>query len=337
MPPPRYRWPALLAVLLALSALSLAAGAGRVGLAESWAWLLGQRDDAHVVMVIEHLRLPRLIAALAVGGALGCAGVLLQTVTRNPLAEPGLLGVNSGAAFAVALGFTLLGTLSLAGQMAWALAGALVGAALVLLLARAGETESSPLRLILAGIALTATCHGLMAWLLMSRQESLDQFRFWSMGSLARLTPELLWAGMPLLVAGFAGCMLLLRPLSMLTLGDEQARGLGARPDRIRMLAMVCVALLAGAAVALVGPIAFLGLVAPYFARGLGAIAVPSQLASSALFGAALLLAADIAARLIVSPFEAPASAVIALLGAPLVIVMVRRDALLSLTRTGAE
>ncbi|TJZ63942.1 FecCD family ABC transporter permease, partial [Chitiniphilus eburneus] len=240
-------------------------------------------------------------------------------------------------AFAVALGLSLLGQLGLPGQMAWALGGALTGSVLVLLLARAGEGEASPLRLVLAGIALTATCHGLMAFLLLSRQDSLDQFRFWVMGSLARLTPSLLWTGLPVLAAGALACLPLRRPLAALTLGDDQARGLGLNPERIRLLAVLAAGVLAGASVALVGPVAFLGLVAPYFARALGGIAVGVQLVFSAVFGALLLLAADIAARVLVAPFEAPASAVLAVVGAPLVIWMVRSDALLSLTRTGAE
>lgn len=325
----------LMGALLVLSLLALLLGPGRVGPAQSWAWLSGAAVDEHARMVLAQLRAPRLGAALLVGAALGAAGVLLQAVTRNPLAEPGLLGVNAGATLAIAAGFVLQGTLGAQAQVAWALAGALTGATLVLLLARAGDARVSPLRLVLAGLALSASARGFMAFLLLASEQGLDQFRFWVLGSLARVTPEALLQGCAPLLAGLALAGLLARPLDLLSLGDELATTLGGRPALLRWSAVLVVALLAGGAVALVGPIAFLGFVAPYLARALGALALGAQLRQAMLLGAGLLVAADIVARLVVQPFEAPVSAVIAILGAPLLIWMVRSQGWLALSAPG--
>ncbi|WP_349744985.1 FecCD family ABC transporter permease [Roseateles cavernae] len=325
----------LMGALLVLSLLALLLGPGRVGPAQSWAWLGGAAVDAHAQMVLGQLRAPRLGAALLVGAALGAAGVLLQAVTRNPLAEPGLLGVNAGATLAIAAGFVLQGHLGAQAQLFWALGGALAGSALVLLLARAGDARVSPLRLVLAGLALAASARGFMAFLLLASEQGLDQFRFWVLGSLARVTPEALLLGCAPLLAGLALAGLLARPLDLLSLGDELATTLGGRPALLRWSAVLVVGLLAGGAVALVGPIAFLGFVAPYLARALGALALGAQLRLAMLLGAGLLVAADIVARLVVQPFEAPVSAVIAILGAPLLIWMVRSQGWLALSAPG--
>ncbi len=325
----------LMGALLVLSLLALLLGPGRVGPAQSWAWLGGAAVDAHAQMVLGQLRAPRLGAALLVGAALGAAGVLLQAVTRNPLAEPGLLGVNAGATLAIAAGFVLQGSLGAQAQLVWALGGALAGSALVLMLARAGDARVSPLRLVLAGLALAASARGFMAFLLLASEQGLDQFRFWVLGSLARVTPEALLQGCVPLLAGLVLAGWLARPLDLLSLGDELATTLGGRPALLRWSAVLVVALLAGGAVALVGPIAFLGFVAPYLARALGALALGAQLRLAILLGAGLLVAADIVARLVVQPFEAPVSAVIAIMGAPLLIWMVRSQGWLALSAPG--
>jgi iron complex transport system permease protein len=322
----------LVAALVLVCVLSLVIGPGGVGASDALAWLRGgDQRDAHVDMVLTQMRAPRLAAALLVGAALGGASVLLQAATRNPLAEPGLLGVNAGATLAIAIGLTLHGTLDPGGLLASALLGALAGSALVLLLARAGDARIAPLRLVLAGMAVAASARGFMALLLLSSQQSLDQFRFWALGSLARVTPELLRSGAAPLVAGMLLSLLLARPLGMLSLGDDTVASLGGRPGRLRWLAVVAVGLLAGGAVALVGPIAFLGFGAAHLARALGGHLLTEQLRLAMAIGAALLVAADLVARMVARPFEAPVSAVAALIGAPLLIVMVRREAWLGL------
>lgn len=326
---------ALSVLVIALVAASLALGAGRIGWHESLAWLLQglHSGDAYTDMVLGDLRAPRLLKALGIGAALAVSGVLLQTLTRNPLAEAGLLGVNAGAALAIAMGLAMSGALAPHQQIAWALAGSLVGSALAWLVG--GRGEASPLRLVLAGLALAATCQGLTAWATLGRAANLDQFRFWVLGSLAHSAGGLLAPSLWLIAIGLAGAAMLHRPLGALHLGDEVARSLGTRIAAIRAAVIAIVALLAGTAVALAGPIAFLGLLAPYFARRLAGVSMGSQLLYSALVGAVLLLAADLVARLVVAPYEAPVSALLALIGAPLLIFMVRADGQLALGRSG--
>ena len=326
---------ALSALVIALAAASLSFGAGRVGGLESLTWMLHglHSGDAYTDMVLGELRAPRLLKALGIGSALAVSGVLLQTLTRNPLAEAGLLGVNAGAALAIATGLALSAALSPSAQIGWALAGSFAGSALAWLIA--GRGEASPLRLVLAGIALAATCQGLTAWATLGRAANLDQFRYWVLGSLAHPVSGLLAPGLMLIAIGLVGAALLHRPLGALHLGDEVARSLGARVGLIRAAVIAIVAVLAGTAVALAGPIAFLGLLAPYFARRVAGVSIGSQLLASALIGAALLLAADLVARLAVAPYEAPVSALLALIGAPLLIFMVRADAQLAMGRSG--
>jgi iron complex transport system permease protein len=310
-----------------LALLYLVIGPGSVGAADVLAWLSGvAQNDAQVATVLTEMRAPRLAAALLVGAALGAASVLLQAATRNPLAEPGLLGVNAGATLAIALGLALHGTLGPRALLAWALLGAFAGSALVLLLARAADVRVTPLRLVLAGMAVAATARGLMALLLLSSPHGLDQFRFWALGSLARVTPELLASGAAPLFAGVLLSMLLARSLGLLALGDDGVASLGGRPGLLRWLAVLAVGLLAGGAVALVGPIAFLGFGASHLARSLGGHVLSRQLHLAMAIGAALLVAADLLARLVARPFEAPVSAIATMIGAPLLILMVRRE-----------
>ncbi|MBD9356122.1 FecCD family ABC transporter permease [Methylomonas albis] len=331
-------WHALLWLSLPLLALaSLSLGAGAVGWSDSVDWMLNTSTDTHTNLVLSELRLPRLLKALALGAALAASGVLLQAVTHNPLAEPGLMGVNSGAALGVALGIALFGGQSPAAQIGWALSGALLGSLLVLLLARAGNAQTSPLRLVLAGLALTATCHSLTAWLALVSTANLDQFRFWMLGSLSHPHAGLLWPGLIIIVGGLLAAVVLVRPLSALALGDDLARALGQGPAPVRTAAVLVVALLSGTCVALAGPMPFLGLIATYSARALAGAVLAKQCAYSIWLGAVLMLLADISARLLLAPFEMPVSAVLAAIGAPLLIWIVHRNAALALMPAGTE
>lgn len=334
MPLPRPPYSAwwLAAPGLLLCALALLTGPGQLAPSAIFSWLAGTPDERAALVLLD-LRLPRLLAALAVGAALGLAGCLMQLLTRNPLAEPGLLGVNSGATLAIALGLTVQGALGQAGLLLWALGGALAGTLAVLALAHARRRPLSPLRLVLAGLALAATARGAMAFLLMLDQQGLDQFRFWVLASLARVTPAQLPTGLLPLGLGALLALGASRRFGLLLLDDELAAGLGANARRLRLLAVIAVGLLAGGAVALVGPVAFLGFVAPYLARGLGWLEPGAQLRASAVVGALCLLAADLLGRWLTAPFEAPLSALMALLGAPLLVWAVRRDGSLGLHR----
>lgn len=320
--------PCLLALTIAMLMLaSLTSGAGAPGSAELFDLLAGRGGDSEAAMIILELRLPRMLAALLVGSALGAAGMLMQAATGNPLAEPGLLGVNAGAALGVVAGIAWAGAAAGPGYLLWAVLGALAGNAGVLAVAHAGRRNAGPLRLVLAGIALGATFHGASSAILLSEPAGYDQYRFWILGSLAGVTAAMTaWTAAPVLL-GLAGALLLARPLSALLLGDDSARSLGHRPALLRLGVALSATVLTGSAVALAGPIAFLGLLAPHLARVLGGATLLRQLALSAALGAALLLLADLGARLVAQPFETPASVLTALLGAPLVVWLARRRA----------
>ncbi|MFC9977656.1 iron chelate uptake ABC transporter family permease subunit [Spirillospora sp. NPDC127200] len=335
--------PALLAGLVALVAVlavaSLFVGAGDTRPGRVLDFLLdrpGARADEQLHTIVATLRLPRTLAGVAIGMALGLAGALLQAATRNPLAETGLLGVNGGAALGVVVGISYFGIGSGFGYIPWALGGALVASLLVLLLAGAGRTGASPLRLVLAGAALTFTFGGVINFIVLGSGKTYDDYRFWVLGSLAGVTAKTLLGVLPVLAVGALMALPAVRPLSALALGDDAARALGHRPSVTRVLVAVAVTLLAAGSVALAGPLTFLGLVAGYAARRLAGPRTGVQLAAAALVGAAVLLAADVLARVVIKPFETSVALVLALIGGPLLILMVRsRNVLLLGTPSG--
>ncbi|MFF4159858.1 Fe(3+)-hydroxamate ABC transporter permease FhuB [Streptomyces sp. NPDC001678] len=317
----------LLFAVLVLAALSLSVGAGEVGPGAVLDYLLGlhgARDNARLSLVVGDLRIPRTLTALLVGAALGTSGSLLQAVTRNPLAETGLLGVNAGASLGVVAGIAFLGVQSGLGHLLWAFGGAIVASALVLLIAgRRGG--GSPMRLVLAGSALGATFGGLTSVIVVNSAETYDRFRFWVLGSLAGVEGFGKLTGLlPVLAVGFVIALLVARPLSALALGDDLAKGLGHRPSTIRVVVAVAVTLLTASAVALVGPISFLGLLAGFLARTLAGPRLTAQIALAGLIGAGVLTGADVLARVVSRPFEAPVSVIVALIGAPVLIGIVR-------------
>lgn len=321
----------ILVLLPVLGLLSLLIGTGSSSPARAWDYLTGvpeARMDTQLKLTVVELRLPRTIAALLVGVCLGSAGCLLQAATRNPLAETGLLGVNSGAAFAVVVGLTFFGVDSPEGLLVWALFGGMAASAIVLLLASAGRTAGSPLRLVLAGSALGATFHGLTSSVLLGTQSTFDTYRYWTIGSLAGVTTDGLLPLLPLAGTGFLLALLTTRPLSALALGDDSARSLGHHPGRIRLVTATAVALLAGCAVAVAGPIAFLGLLAPYAARALTGPRAAAQLLLSAAVAADIMLAADILARVVIRPWETPVSVLLAFVGGPLLVWIARSSRL---------
>ncbi|MEV5598686.1 Fe(3+)-hydroxamate ABC transporter permease FhuB [Streptomyces sp. NPDC052496] len=325
------------AAVLVLAAVSLCVGAGEVGASGVLDYLLdrgGARSDPRLALVVGDLRLPRTLTALLVGGALGVAGCLLQAVTRNPLAETGLLGVNAGASLGVVAGIALLGLDSGYAYLVCAFAGAVVASGLVLLIAgRRGG--GSPMRLVLAGSALGATFGGLTSVIVVNSAETYDRFRFWVLGSLAGVEGfGELGRLAPVLAVGFVVALLVARPLSALALGDDLARSLGHRPPVIRTVVAVGVTLLTAAAVALAGPISFLGLLAGFLARAVAGTRLAARLLLAGLIGAAVLILADVVARVVSRPFEAPVSVIVALIGAPVLIGIVRSRQLTAMGMT---
>ncbi|NUR90862.1 MAG: iron chelate uptake ABC transporter family permease subunit, partial [Nonomuraea sp.] len=311
------------AALLALCAASMLTGAGRVAPGQVVGYLLGGEADGHLRMVVDTLRLPRTLAALVVGAALGVSGMLLQSVTRNPLAETGLLGVNAGAALGVVAGIVTAGAQTGGAYLVWALGGALLATGVVLVVG----ARLSPLKLVLAGAALSATLTGITTAVLVADPVTFDQYRFWVLGSLAGIPMELVASIAPAVVAGLVMAAVAARPLAALALGDDLSVALGHRPGRTRLWVTVAVTLLSAAAVALAGPIGFLGLLAGYFSRTLLGGRVGPRIVLSGLAGAVVLLGADVLARLIMRPYEAPVALLVAVLGAPVLIVVARSRA----------
>ncbi|QKW29940.1 iron ABC transporter permease [Streptomyces seoulensis] len=322
---------ALLVLLLVLCLLSLLIGTGSSSPARAFAYLTGDaaaRADPQLRLAVVDVRLPRTLAAVMVGLCLGTAGCLLQAATRNPLAETGLLGVNSGAAFAVVVGLTFFGASSPTALLVWALAGGMAASAVVLLLAASGRAAGSPLRLVLAGSALGATFHGMTSYVLLGTQSTFDVYRYWTIGSLAGVRTSELLPLLPLVAVGLAVALGCARPLAALGLGDDSARSLGHHPGRVRLVVAGAVSLLAGCAVAVAGPIAFLGLLAPYAARAVVGASMSGQLVLSALIAADVMIVADLLARVVIRPWEAPVSVLLAFVGGPLLVWIARSSRL---------
>ncbi|MBA8794014.1 iron complex transport system permease protein [Friedmanniella endophytica] len=316
----------LCAVVLALLALvSLAVGTRAVPLG-TVVEALTRYDPADTdQLVVVTLRIPRTVVGLLVGAALGLAGCVMQGVTRNPLADPGILGVNAGAALFVVLAIGVLGVSSVGGYVWFAFAGAALAAVVVYAVAAVGREGATPVKLALAGAALTAGFGAVTTALLLLDQRTFDEFRFWQVGSLTGRDLGVVAAVSPFLAVGGLLALGLGRSLNTLALGDEVARGLGARVGTVRLVSALSVVLLCGAATAAAGPIGFVGLVIPHLARTLVGPDHRWLLPYSMLLGPVLLLAADVLGRVIARPAEVQVAIVTAVIGAPVFIALVRR------------
>jgi iron complex transport system permease protein len=321
---------AFAAVLLgALALLVVAALAGVIvgtrvlSPGDTFAGLLGQEGVA--ATVIWELRLPRTLLGLLVGSALGVAGVLAQAVTRNPLADPGLLGISAGGAVAVVVGSAFLGLGAGTPRVLLALAGAALATAAVHLFASRSPEGLTPVNMTLAGMALTAFLGAAVSATVLLSASTMDQYRFWVVGALSLPDPAVLLPAIPPAVAGAFLAVVVSGSLNALALGDDTAAALGVAVLRTRLLAGAAVVLLSGTAVALAGPIAFLGLVIPHIARALVGTDVRRVLALSAVLGPLLLVTADVVGRLVARPAEVQVGVVTALLGTPFFIWLTRR------------
>ncbi|HBN5336063.1 FecCD family ABC transporter permease [Enterobacter cloacae] len=274
--------------------------------------------------VIVRLRLIRLAAAMVTGAALGVAGVLLQSVIRNPLGEPHILGLNAGAALAVvltsALGFTLP-----FGRPLIAAVGAAALFMLVLTFSSSGRTGLTPMKITLCGVAMSAFASSITATVLILDEQTLLAMRTWLAGDLAGLNAEIVRSASWVAAVGVALALWLSPSLNMLALGDRMAQGLGVSLLKTRLLALLAIALLCGAAVSIAGPIGFIGLVVPQLIRRLVSVDLRVMVPLSALCGALVLLLADIVARTLFTPYELATGIMTALVGAPLFILMASR------------
>ncbi|MEV0787536.1 iron chelate uptake ABC transporter family permease subunit [Streptomyces sp. NPDC050423] len=311
-----------LALLALVCLASIGIGAKALPLADVWHGLFhyaGSSDD----VLVRKMRVPRTVLGLIVGSALGLAGAVMQALTRNPLAEPGLLGVNAGASAAVVSAISFFGVTSLTGYVWFAFAGAAIVSVAVYLLG--GSRSATPVRLALAGTAVTAALYGYVNAVQLLDSAALDRLRFWTVGSLASANTETVGKVWPFIAIGVVLTLLIARPLNALEMGDDTARALGAHLTRTRVLAMLAVTLLCGAATAACGPIVFIGLMIPHLVRVITGPDMRWILPYAAVLSPVLLLGADVVGRIVARPSELQVGIVTALIGGPVFIHLVRR------------
>lgn len=308
------------AVLVCVASITI--GTRDVSPAEMASWLSGGTGVGEAAMTA---RVPRTVLGVLVGAALAVAGLTMQAVTRNPLADPGILGVSAGASLAVVTGIGFFGLSSSLGYLSFAIVGAAVAAAFVYTVGSLGRGGATPLKLALAGAATTAAFTSLSSAVLLPRVDLLQVFRFWQIGGIGGATWERIEVVTPVLVIGAVVCLVCSRGMNSLALGDDVATGLGEHVTRTRLIASAGAVLLTGAATAVAGPIAFVGLVVPHVCRLLIGTDHRWLVPFSALGGAILLVGADVVGRIVARPTEVEVGILTALVGAPFFIWIVRR------------
>ncbi|MFE3825830.1 FecCD family ABC transporter permease [Streptomyces sp. NPDC059092] len=315
----------VVAVLLAVL-LSLAVGARAVAPSTVVDALLGagHGDDAEV---IRQLRVPRTLIGLMVGAALALAGTALQGITRNPIADPGILGVSQGASVGVVLAIAVAGVHTLTGYVWFAFAGAGVASVAVYAIAARGRGGATPVKLALGGAAINALLVSVTMGVLTTSAATLDEFRFWQVGSLAGRSAEVAGQVWPFLLIGTVLVVSVARGLDALALGEDVAKGLGQNVAAVRILGGVGATVLTGVGVAAAGPIAFIGLAVPHIARALVGTDHRWVLPMAALIGPVMLLVSDVIGRIVFPPSEVPAGVMTALIGVPFLVTLVRRKA----------
>ncbi|MEQ2527233.1 iron ABC transporter permease [Bacillaceae bacterium CLA-AA-H227] len=286
---------------------------------------LQNNNGSNEHLVIETVRLPRALIAAAVGSSLAIAGALMQTLTKNPLASPGILGVNAGAGFAVVLGVTLFSVSNLQAFTWIAFLGAAVAAIGVYVIGTLGREGLTPMKLTLAGAAMAAMFSSFTQGFLVINEAALEQVLFWLAGSVQGRKLEILTAVLPYLIFGWLGAFLLARKMNVLSMGEDVAKGLGVQTGLLKIVTAIVIILLAGGAVAIAGPIAFIGIVIPHITRALVGIDHRWVVPFSGLLGGILLLIADILARYVIMPQEVPVGVMTAIIGTPFFIFIARR------------
>jgi iron complex transport system permease protein len=314
----------ILAALAGVGLASLAFGANPLSLEQVWRGFWSP-DASEPSIIVWTLRVPRTVVGVLVGAAFGVAGALIQALTRNPLADTGILGVNAGAGFAVTLGVGFFGLSGITGYIWFAFLGAAAATILVYLIGSAGRGLASPVTLVLAGVALGAVLNGFSTFVTLIDPETFRSIRNWGLGSIARTSLDDAVSVIPFLLAGLVIAMALSGSLNSIALGDDLAASLGTKVGRTRVLGIAAVTLLAGGATALTGGIGFVGLMVPHIVRWLVG---PDQrwiIAYSALAAPVLVLTADVVGRVVARPGEIEVGIVTAVIGAPVLIALVRR------------
>lgn len=321
----------LLALLVVVCAASIAIGSRVIPLSDVWdaLWADNVPGAPDAVGIIHSLRIPRTVLGLVVGLAIGAAGAITQGHTRNPLADPGILGVNAGAACAVVAGVYLLGITTPIQYMGFGLLGAVIASSLVFFLASVGK-GASPLTLILAGTGLSAMLTAITSAIVLIDTASLEAWRFWQVGSVAGRGWDVITATLPFIIPGLVLAVASGFFLNILSLGEDMTKALGSRVLHIRIVGIAAITLLVGASTAACGPIVFLGLVAPHVARFFTGPDYRWVVPYSALIGAVFLVACDVLGRMIARPGEIQAGIVMAAVGAPFFIALVRAKKLVA-------
>ena len=315
----------IFAALVASVLLSLSFGANPLPLDVVWSGIW-KPDASEASVIVWTLRLPRTVVGIVAGVAFGVAGALIQAITRNPLADPGILGVNAGAGFAVTLGVGLLGVSAISGYVWFAFIGAVLATVLVYAIGSAGRGTASPVQLVLAGVALAAVLGGFSTFLTLIDEKTFTAIRNWGLGSIVHTSLDDTAAMLPFLTVGLLLAVGIAGSLNAVALGDDLAAALGANVVRIRVLGVIAVTLLAGGATALTGGIGFIGLMVPHVVRWFTG---PDQrwiIAYTALASPALVLVADVLGRVIARPGEIEVGILTAVIGAPVLIALVRRQ-----------
>ncbi|MDF2558432.1 MAG: ABC-type Fe3+-siderophore transport system, permease component [Bacillales bacterium] len=315
----------VLFLLVVVVFLSLMVGAKQIPLGVVWDALF-HSSNSYDYTIIHESRIPRTIIALAVGPAFGLAGAIIQALTRNPLADPGILGVNAGAAFAVALAVGVFSVTSLSQYIWFALIGAFVATIVVYIISGgAGKKSPSPIHITLAGVALGAALSGITTSLTLMNRRAFAGMLNWSVGSIARKGIEDLWPVLPFLIIGIILALVIAPSLNAIAFGDDRASSLGVNVGMVRMVGLMSITLLAGGATAIAGPIGFIGLMVPHCVRWFIGPDQPWIFIFSLFVAPLILLLSDIIGRIIMSPSEIAVGIITGFIGAPILLILVRR------------
>lgn len=309
---------------MALMIISTLVGSRTVELADVLAAYSGSAEGFDQAAVAK--RIPRTLLAVLAGAALGVSGAVMQGVTRNPLADPGILGVNTGASLAVVIGISFFGLSTATSYIWWAIAGAAMTAVFVYIIGSLGRGGATPLKLALAGAATAAALSSFISAVILPRGDIAGLARDWQIGGVGGGTFGSVTVVLPFLLIGFVMSFLSTSSLNALAMGDELATGLGQRVALARAIAALGAVVLCGAATAVTGPIGFVGLVVPHACRLVGGVDHRWLIPFSAVVGAALLTASDILGRIVARPAELDVGILTALIGAPIFIAIVRRQ-----------
>ncbi|MES9509167.1 iron ABC transporter permease [Streptomyces sp. NPDC000609] len=317
---------AAVAALLVAVLLSLAVGARSIPPSEVFDVLLhgGHSDNAEV---IRNMRVPRTLIGLMVGAALAIAGTVLQGITRNPIADPGILGISQGASVGVVLAIAFAGVHSLTGYVWFGFAGAAIASVAVYAIASSGRGGATPVKLALGGAAINALLVSVVSAVLTTKASALDEFRFWQVGSLGGREAEVAGQIWPFMLVGVVLVLFVARGLDALALGEDVAKGLGQNVATVRVVGGIGATVLTGVGVAAAGPIAFIGLAVPHIARAVVGSDHRWVLPMAALIGPVMLLVSDVIGRIVFPPSEVPAGVMTALIGVPFLVALVRRKA----------